>query len=137
MPADKSMPSTVKRSALKAQKIWMKTHDNAVDQYGEGQRAHRTAFSALKHTHEKVGDHWEPKGHKGPSDPQAARTGNAARRGTGESHGGVDVMGRSKDDLMRQAQKLGIDGRSKMNKSAIAEAINKSNIRETAKARKK
>ena len=25
------------------------------------ERANRVAFSAVKHTHEKVGDHWEPK----------------------------------------------------------------------------
>ena len=33
--------------------------------------AHQVAFAALKHTHEKVGDHWEPKDEYGPSDPQA------------------------------------------------------------------
>lgn len=137
MPADKSMPSTVKRSSSQAPGTWLETHDNAVDEYGEGERAHRTAFAALKHTHEKVRDHWEPKGHKGPSDPQAARTGTAAKRGAGESHDGVDMMGRSKDDLMRTAQKLGIDVRSKMNKSELAEAINKSNKRATANARRK
>jgi len=43
----------------------------------------------VKHSFEKVGDHWEPKegGRKGPSDEQSARP-----RGTsGESFGGVDA----------------------------------------------
>ena len=53
-----------------------------------GQRAHRTAFAALKHSFEKVGDHWEPKGRKGPSDPQAAGGGPARRAPTA---GGVDA----------------------------------------------
>ena len=50
------------------------THDSAVESYGEGERAHRTAFAAVKHSFEKVGDHWEPKQEKGPSDAQAARS---------------------------------------------------------------
>jgi len=74
MPANKDMPSTIQRSYSKAQRTWGKTHDAAVDEYGEGERAHRTAFSSLKHSFEKVGDHWEPKGRKGPSDKQAARS---------------------------------------------------------------
>jgi len=40
-----------------------------------------TTFASLKHTHEKVGDHWEAKDHKGPSDAPAEKTGEAARRG--------------------------------------------------------
>ncbi len=75
MPAKEDMPSTLRRSPEKAQETWAKTHDSAVQTYGEGERAHRTAFSALKHSYEKVGDHWEPKDRKGPSDAQAARSG--------------------------------------------------------------
>ena len=72
MPAKEELPSTLKRSPKKAQETWSATHDSAVEQYGEGERAHRTAFSALKHSVEKVGDHWEPKDRKGPSDAKAA-----------------------------------------------------------------
>ena len=90
MPARKEMPSTVERSPKKAQDTWVKTHDSAVESYGEGERAHRTAFSSLKHSFEKVGDHWEPKEEKGPSDPQAARSGARARRG-GRTAEGVDA----------------------------------------------
>jgi cation transport regulator ChaB len=73
VPTRDDMPSTLKRSPKKAQETWAKTHDSAVETYGEGERAHRTAFAAVKHSFEKVGDHWEPKESKGPSDEQAAR----------------------------------------------------------------
>ena len=43
------LPSTLERSEPHAQEIWAKTHDSAVESYGEGERAHRTAFAALKH----------------------------------------------------------------------------------------
>ena len=79
MPAKKDLPSTLQRSSKKAQRTWGKTHDAAVEQYGEGERAHRTAFDSLKHSFEKVGDHWEAKDEKGPSDAQAAKSGPAAR----------------------------------------------------------
>jgi hypothetical protein len=39
--------------------------------YGEGRRAHQTAFAALKPTHEKKGDGWARKDRKVPSDPRA------------------------------------------------------------------
>ena len=97
MPAAKEMPGTLKRSPKKAQETWAETHDAAVESYGEGERAHRTAIASLKHSFEKVGDHWEPKGHKGPSDPRARRGGDPARRGAGESFGGVDFYGSTKD----------------------------------------
>jgi cation transport regulator ChaB len=122
MPARDELPGTLKRSPKKAQETWSKTHDRAVDSYGEGERAHRTAFSSLKHSFEKVGDHWEPKDEKGPSDPQAAKSGRAARRG-GETFGGVDVMGHSKDELYERARKLGVKGRSSMSKDELAQAI--------------
>src|SRR4051794_15164891 len=122
MPASKEMPSTLKRSPAKAQRTWAKTHDSAVQEYGEGERAHRTAFSAVKHSFEKVGDHWEPKKNKGPSDAQAAKGGKEARRG-GKSAGGVDVRGHTKDELMDRARKLDIRGRSRMNKEELGRAI--------------
>jgi len=81
VPGRQELPSTLERSSGKAQRTWIKAHDAAVEEYGEGERAHRTAFSALKHSYEKVGDHWEAKDEKGPSDDQADRSGAAARRG--------------------------------------------------------
>ncbi|HEX3621314.1 MAG TPA: ChaB family protein [Acidimicrobiales bacterium] len=122
MPAKEEMPATIKRSPAKAQRTWAKTHDSAVETYGEGERAHRTAFSALKHSFEKVGDRWQPKKKKGPSDPQAAKGGAAARRG-GKTYGGVDVLGNSRKALYERAKGLNVKGRSKMSKEELAEAI--------------
>ena len=122
MPARDEMPSTIRRSPAKAQRTWAKAHDSAVESYGEGERAHRTAFSALKHSFEKVGDRWVPKKRKGPSDPQAAKGGAEARKG-GRTHGGVDVMGHTRDELAERAKKLGIKNTSRMRKADLADAI--------------
>ena len=124
MPGDQELPGTLKRSPKKAQRTWIETHDSAVETYGEGERAHRTAFAAVKHSFEKVGDHWEAKDEKGPSDPHARKSGDAARRG-GETFGGVDVLGNTKADLYSRARRAGIKGRSKMSKEELARAIDR------------
>jgi cation transport regulator ChaB len=117
------LPGTLKRSPDKAQRTWAEAHDSAVETYGEGAHAHRVAYAALKHTFEKRGDHWEPKGHKGPSDPQAAQSGGASRDRPRKTYGGVDVLGNSRQELMRRAGDLGVSGRSRMSKEELAEAI--------------
>jgi cation transport regulator ChaB len=122
---DEDLPGTLQRSPAKARRTYRKAHDSAVETYGEGERAHRAAFSAVKHSFEKKGDHWEPKKRKGPSDPQAARSGKAARKGTGTTYRGVDAVGNSKQELYERARKLGVKGRSRMTKSELAEAIGK------------
>jgi cation transport regulator ChaB len=127
MPARDEMPSTISRSSERAQEIWSKTHDSAVETYGEGERAHRTAFSALKHEFEKVGDHWEPKGHRGPSDQGAADR-------SGRTAGGVDANA-SKSHLYEVAKRLDVPGRSQMSKDELVEAIQRANARETRRAR--
>ena len=131
MPAREELPSTLRRSPRKAQETWIKAHDSAVETYGEGERAHRTAFSALKHSFEKVGDHWEPKKRKGPSDKQAAR--GAGDRSV-PTAGGVDANA-SKQHLYDLAKRLGVRGRSKMSKDELVAAIGKANDRETARSR--
>ena len=78
------LPDTLKRSGPKAQRTFAKTHDAAVEQYGEGERAHRTAMASLKHTHEKRGGRWVPKDGSGPSDPRSRKTTAQKRRGEGE-----------------------------------------------------
>ena len=123
MPAREELPDTLKRSPKKAQETWAETHDSAVEQYGEGERAHRTAYASLKHSFEKVGDHWEPKEEKGPSDPRSTKSTAAARRGEGETFGGVDYYGSTREELYQRAQKLDVIGRSKMNKKELARAI--------------
>jgi cation transport regulator ChaB len=124
------MPGTLKRSPKKAQDTYVKAHDSAVDEYGEGERAHRTAFAAVKHSFEKVGDHWEPTGKKGPSDAKAAGGRNTKAR----TAGGVDANA-SKQHLMDLAKRLDIDGRSRMTKAELVGAIQKANKRSTSKAR--
>ncbi|MGK5543600.1 ChaB family protein [Streptomyces sp. URMC 127] len=133
MPGREVMPDTIKRSDAKAQRTWAKAHDSAVEQYGEGERAHRVAYGALKHTHEKVGDHWQPKEHgrKGPSDEQSRRP-----RGTSDkSAEGVDTQA-TKQHLQELARELHVEGRSRMTKGELVDAIRKANARETAAARR-
>ena len=122
------------RSPKKAQETWAETHDSAVQTYGEGERAHRTAFSALKHSYEKVGDHWEPKDRKGPSDAQAARSAPSSRRSR-PTAGGVDANA-SKAHLMELAKRLDVRGRSRMSKDELVEAIGRANDRESARSRR-
>ena len=137
MPAREELPSTLQRSPRKAQETWSKAHDSAVETYGEGERAHRTAFAALKHSFEKIGDHWEPKGRKGPSDSRAKQGRRGAAAGRGRTYGGVDVEGRSKSELMDLARRLDVPGRSRMSKQELAKAIARANERATRKARQR
>lgn len=130
MPGKQELPSTLQRSSSKAQETWIKAHDSAVRTYGEGERAHRTAYAALKHSFEKVGDHWEPKAQKGPSDTQAMRS----RPAPGPTAEGVDANA-SKRHLYEVAARLGVEGRSTMSKGELVEAIKKANRRATSKAR--
>jgi hypothetical protein len=125
MPKDRrtDIPGTVARSPSKARRTYEKAHDRAVESYGDGERAHRTAIAALKHSFEKIGDHWEPKRKRGPSDERAALGGASARRGRGRSAGGVDVRGHTKEELYERARKLDVKGRSSMSKQQLAEAI--------------
>ena len=116
------MPSTIRKSDKRAQDIYVKTHDSAVETYGEGERAHRTAYSALKHEYRKSGDHWVPKGHRGPSDEQA-KGGRGTHRRTA---GGYDVGPQATlKELRQEARELEIPGRSKMNKDELKRAITK------------
>lgn len=131
MPGRDELPSTLERSDDKARRTWIKAHDSAVESYGEGERAHRTAFAAVKHTHEKVGDHWEPKEQAGPSDEQAAR---GAADTAHPTAGGVDANA-SKKHLEQVARRLDIPGRSRMTKNELVDAIRRANDRETARAR--
>ncbi|ALG08520.1 ChaB family protein [Kibdelosporangium phytohabitans] len=131
MPGRENLPSTVRRSSKKAQDTWVKTHDSAIETYGEGERAYRTAYSALKHSFEKVGDHWEAKEKRGPSDEQAER-GSAEQ--PAETAGGVDANA-SKQHLYDLAKRLGVPGRSRMTKAQLVEALQKANDRKTAAAR--
>jgi cation transport regulator ChaB len=56
---DIDIPGTLERSPEGAQRTYAATLDSAEEQYdGDEEIAHRVAWSAVKHSHEKIGDHW-------------------------------------------------------------------------------
>src|SRR3954453_18363860 len=115
------LPGTIQRSPKKAQRTYAETLESAHEEYDSEERAHRTAYASLKHSFEKVGDHWEPKDQKGPSDEHA----KGGRDNGKETAGGVDVEGHSKKELYERAKKLDISGRSSMSKQELAKAISR------------
>jgi len=126
------IPSTLQRSPKKAQRTFAKAHDSAADQYGDERRATQVAWAAVKHSFEKIGDHWVKKGSPGPSDARAAGGRNTNR----PTKGGVDANA-SKAHLMDVAKELDVSGRSTMTKDQLVDAIQKANDRKTARARSK
>lgn len=59
---------------------------------------------------------------QGESKEKAARIANAKAAGTLD-HRGDKLEDRTKKDLIKEAREIGIEGRSKMNKAALAKAI--------------
>ncbi|WP_017555709.1 ChaB family protein [Nocardiopsis baichengensis] len=123
MPGRRELPDTLRRSPRKAQDTWIEAHDSAVEQYGEGERAHRVAYAALKHAFEKVGDHWERK--KG-----------GRKEGSEGTAGGVDAAA-SKRHLYERAREPGVEGRSKMDKDELVAALEKASRTRTRRARER
>lgn len=124
------IPSTLRRSDEKAQDTFAQAYDSAQEEYQEESRAARTAWAAVKHTHEKVGGHWEPKEENGPSDASAEKGGLNEE----DTAGGVDANA-SKEHLYEIAQELDVQGRSGMTKDELVEAIGKANDKRTREAR--
>lgn len=124
------LPSTLARSPKKAQRTFAEAHDNALKEYGSEESAHRVAYSALKHSYERVGDRWKAKTKRGPSD-ERARSGG--RRASGTSHGGVNAEA-TKEHLMKVARDLDIRGRSTMRKAELVEAIERANRKASRKS---
>ena len=123
------LPSTLQRSGRKAQQTFAETYDSAMAQYDDERRSYQTAFAALKHTHEKVGDHWEPKDEYGPSDARAPRRARATR--PLRRPAGVDANA-SKKHLYELATRLEVKGRSTMTKAELVDALQKANDRASA-----
>ncbi|MBY4213616.1 ChaB family protein [Rhodococcus fascians] len=130
-PIDNELPSTLVKSDKKAQRTFAETYDSAMDEYGDEKRAHKVAYAALKHSYEKIGDHWEAKSHKGPSDE---RSESGGPNPSGRAAGGVDANA-SKKHLQSVARRLDISGRSTMNKADLVEAIEKANKKASSKTR--
>jgi cation transport regulator ChaB len=127
------LPSTLERSPAKAQDTYEDTLEHAEQEYaGDEARAHRVAWAAVKHSFEKHGDHWEPKQQLGPSDPRAVIGGPGE---SGAAYGGVDIEGRTKDDLLDEAQRRGVRVTTHMRKDEIAKALERANDSDTRKAR--
>ncbi len=123
MPLKKEdLPSTLRRSPAKVQRTYAKTLDSAEETYDSEERAHRTAWSAVKQVAEKKGDHWELKDETGPSDEPF------------HPKGGIDAT-KTKQELLEDAREAGIEGRSKMTKDELVDALAEHSRRETAKAR--
>ncbi|HEY5820798.1 MAG TPA: ChaB family protein [Propionibacteriaceae bacterium] len=127
---ESELPSTLQNSDTLAQQTYAETLDSAIDQYGDGRRAHQTAFASLKRTHEKVGDHWEPKEESGPSDKRAEQ----GRESNAPTAGGVDANA-TKKHLYELATRLEVKGRSAMTKDELVEALQRANDRESARSR--
>jgi cation transport regulator ChaB len=127
------LPSTLERSPKKAQETYEATLENAEREYdGDEERAHRVAWSAVKHSFEKRGDHWEPKAERGPSDDRSADGGPNAQ---GASYGGVDVNGKTKHELADEARAAGVHVTSHMTKDTLGKELQKANDRATRAAR--
>lgn len=124
------LPSPVARSDAKAQRTFAKTYDAAMAEYHDEARASATAYAALKHGYEKIGDHWEPKAEPGPSDERAARGG----LNDNESAGGVDANA-TKDHLLAVARRLDVKGRSSMTKTELVDALRAANEDANERAR--
>lgn len=129
-PIKDELPSPVQRSDKHAQATFAKTYDAAMEQYDDEGRANATAYASLKHSYEKVGDHWEAKDERGPSDARAERGGPNDEK----SAGGVDANA-TKQHLLELARRLDVKGRSTMTKAELVDALQKANEKATAKAR--
>jgi len=127
------LPATLQRSPAKAQATYIHTLESAEEDHGNGAAAHQIAFASLKHSFEKVGDHWEARDVRGPSDDQDAKIGVDARENPTETAGGVNARA-TKTHLLDLAKRLDIVGRSRMTKSELVEAIDKATRAATAKA---
>jgi anti-sigma B factor antagonist len=73
------LPVTHKRSSQQAQETFTRALARAVQAYGEGDQAFRTAYTEFKQTFEKRGDHWIPKRARAPGASAPRRAGGRAR----------------------------------------------------------
>lgn len=123
------LPSTLQRSDRHAQATFAQTYDAALKEYGDAERAARTAYASLKHSYEKVGDHWQAKARPGPSENQTSSRPGLDR----PTSSGVDANA-SKEHLYQLAKQLKVPGRSTMSKRELVDALQKANDKATRQA---
>ena len=124
MPTEETpLPGTLKRSPAKVRRTYEKTLVSAEEQYGDEERAHRTAWGSVKNVAEKRGDHWELKDETGPSDSRSTMPTAQKRAGKGETFGGVDVIGNTRAQLIERAKKAGVRGYSRMTKAELGRQL--------------
>ena len=124
-PQSDSLPGTLERSPKKVQRTYSETLASAEAEYGDEARAHRTAWASVKNVAEKRGDHWEEKESTGPSDPRSTGSTEDKLAGKGETFGGVDVIGNTRDQLVERAKKAGIRGYSRMTKAELGRQLSR------------
>jgi cation transport regulator ChaB len=124
MPAnEEALPGTLQRSPKKVQDAYEQTLDSAHEQYDSEQQAHRVAWGSVKNIAEKKGDHWELKDETGPSDSRSMQPHDKKIEGLGETYGGIDVEGNTRDELVERARRAGVKGYSSMNKHELGKAL--------------
>lgn len=128
------LPRTIARSDAKAQETYLRTKESAEATYdGDRSAAARVAYSSLKHGYEKVGDHWEAKVQRGPSDRQSARRDRGKVDRPSSTAGGVDARA-TKAHLLEVATRLGVRGRWGMTKAELVDAVEQANRAATRRA---
>jgi hypothetical protein len=70
----------------------------------------------------------------GPSDPRSEQSNPENREHPARTYGGVN-LNKPETELVADAREAGIDGRSKMSKKELANALQRYNDRKTAEAR--
>jgi hypothetical protein len=115
------------KSGRRAQESYAKALDSAIQTYGAGDRARRSAIASVSRTFQRLGDRWVPRS------PQSARTAQATRRSASSANssrptqsGNIDMKS-TKDNLMNAARRMQIPGRSRMNKPELVAALRKAN----------
>ena len=126
------LPSTLQRSDQKAQDTFAKTYDSAMETYDDEGRAARTAYASLKHSYEKVGDHWEAQGQKRAVGQTGGREG---RRSHPRPRPEAWTPTPRRNISTKLARKLDVKGRSRMDKNQLVQAVQKANDAATRKAR--
>jgi hypothetical protein len=119
-------PATLERPEDRDRDIWAAPRARALGVSGDRERMHPAAGSGLRYAYRRQGGHWVPNDQPAPAHEQAAH-GSTAPESTAErtpnTDGGAADGGMTRKQLYERATKLGIRGRSRMNKKELAIAV--------------